>query len=189
MLEEIDWEQQWADHAPGFKDGLAHIPLPSGEEIVLLPGPGFGDYSHPTTRLVIELMEPYIPSHTVFDIGCGSGILSLAAAKMGANRLHCTDIDPDALIHTKKNILMSGDPSLFSFDKPKEKPIVLMNMITSEQQNAWKVHKLPFNLLITSGILATQKEEYLDFAIAQNWDLVKIREREGWLGCIFQESH
>lgn len=184
----IDWNEQWATFAPGFFDGKAHIELPSGEVIELLPGAGFGDYSHPTTKLMVSLMASYIPHQIVLDIGCGSGILSVAAAKMGAKKVFACDIDPEALVHAKQNGHLNGididtAPTL-SFSN---KPVVLMNMISSEQELAWNNWGCQFDTLITSGILTSAKESYLKFAKANGWKLIEEQESEGWLGFTFKE--
>ena len=186
MLKEIDWEEQWAIHAPDFHDGCAHIVLPTNQKIQLLPGPGFGDFSHPTTRLMIELMSSYVPGKNILDIGCGSGILSIASAKMGGTRIYCSDIDPAAIEHTKKNAAFNH-MSISTNLEGLKKPVVLMNMIFSEQIIAWQTHRLHFDKLMTSGILSSQREAYLAFATSQNWELMEEKESNEWLGFIFKE--
>ena len=72
------WDQQWELFAPQFKEGKAHIDLTDYgvcKTLQLYPGPGFGDLSHPTTRLVLQLMKPHLQQRLAIDIGCGSGIL------------------------------------------------------------------------------------------------------------------
>lgn len=187
MSSTIDWEEQWSVHAKNFYNGRAHIPLPTGDTVDLLPGPGFGDDSHATSRLMIELMAPHVVGKPVFDIGSGSGILTVAAAKMGAKQLFFCDIDPEAESHTLKNGAANG----FLFSKAQtfpEKPVVLMNMIAQEQAAAWEKQKCPFDRLITSGILKEQKDSYLKFAAQMGWTQVEERERGGWLGFIFKET-
>lgn len=182
----IDWQQQWALFAPKFINGKAHIGLPNGSEIELLPGPGFGDFSHPTTQLMISLMAEHVPNRVVFDIGCGSGILSVAAAKMGAKKVYACDIDPEAIAHTKENGQLNGVK--INFAQPKEKPIVLMNMISSEQHIAWKTNACPFETLICSGILLADKDNYMEFAKANSWELTHQEESQGWLGMAFKRE-
>ena len=246
------WEKQWELFAPNFKNGKAHIDLtPYGcpEILQLYPGPGFGDLSHPTTRIVLELMQPYIQNHAVLDIGCGSGILSLAAAAMGASEVYGYDIDPEAVEHAKKNATLytnnlknrefdkEGPQNLcserativnrqgasenkndetnptqsktdsssclcisrfqtkihFSTKPPKKIPsILLMNMISSEQAEAWSViedHIPSSAILITSGILKEKANEYLDWRQRQGWKKKKQLSEKGWIGFIFTSSH
>ncbi len=104
------WTQQWELFAPNFKNGKAHIETPGGT-IRLFPGPGFGDFSHPTTRLTLHLMRPYVKNESVIDIGCGSGILSFGAAAMGAKSVYGYDIDEEAVAHAKKTSLSTKAPS------------------------------------------------------------------------------
>ena len=96
---DIDWGVEWNAFSPYFQDGLAQIPLsdflPSSEEnLTLVPGPGFGDLSHPTTLLSLKLLAELAPNQTLIDLGCGSGILGLAALKWGAHFVYGLDIDP-----------------------------------------------------------------------------------------------
>ncbi|NGX26501.1 MAG: Ribosomal protein L11 methyltransferase [Chlamydiae bacterium] len=186
MSAEIDWEEQWAIHAPLFKDGKAQIKLPTHNTIELLPGPGFGDFSHPTTKLMVDLMTCLVPNEAIFDIGCGSGILSIAAAKMGAAKIFACDIDPEAVEHTKKNAALNQLDIVFE-TPPSCSPVILMNMIFSQQKIAWQQHKLPFTTLITSGILTTEKKDYLTFAYEQGWQLLNEASLDGWLGYVFKE--
>jgi ribosomal protein L11 methyltransferase len=179
------WEQQWELFAPDFRDGKAHIDLsPFGCKTVLqlLPGPGFGDLSHPTTRLMLKLMQPHVKGKTVIDIGCGSGILSVAAEAMGAKKVYGYDIDPDAVAHSRKN----SKTVTFSEKPPEEiepDTIFLMNMISSEQEQAWKLirPRVRGGILITSGILEKDKENYLN-----NRPFMKMAQEEAWVGFVFK---
>lgn len=190
----IDWEKQWADFAPHFKEGLARIDL-EGKTLLLKPGAGFGDLSHPTTRLVMTLMAPFVKGKTVFDIGCGSGILSIAAALLGAKKVYGIDIEDDAIQHSQENAKINYIESKVSFSKelnfvaiPKEPVLILMNMIESEQFQAWNslpmLHNTPATLVI-SGLLSTQTDSYLQLAKARNWSLHEKIEEDGWVGLVF----
>jgi len=188
-MQNINWNEQWALHAPYFDNGIARVPLSKKQEIILKPGPGFGDFSHPTTQLMIHLMTPYILKAAIYDIGCGSGILSLAALKLGAKTAIGVDIDPEAVEHAKENARLNKLSAHFSL-KRQEVPcdIVLMNMIFSEQKLAWKTHQRPAKWIVTSGILNEQKEAYLEQARLWNWELVEERSKEGWLALLFKNK-
>lgn len=188
MSAEIDWEEQWATYAPGFKNGKAHVKLPTQNTLELLPGPGFGDFSHPTTRIMVDLMTCFVSNETIFDIGCGSGILSLAAAKMGAKKVFACDIDEAAVKHTSQNAKLNHIDVEFNGPNNSPKPLVLMNMIFVEQRLAWEERKLPFKMLITSGILTTEKKDYLTYAYSQGWQLLHEASLHGWLGYVFMEK-
>jgi len=74
--------------------------------LYIQPGMAFGTSSHPTTRMCLELLEHYLrPGVTVLDVGCGTGILAIAAAKMGATYVHAIDIDPAAVQVARTNVV------------------------------------------------------------------------------------
>jgi len=176
------WEKQWELFAPNFKNGKAHIETPVGV-IQLLPGPGFGDYSHPTTRLTCKLMATYVPGKDVVDIGCGSGILSFAAAKMGARFVYGYDIDPEAVQHANQNLKLNPGPITFANQAPSiDQGVVVMNMISSEQLKAWKNHFRP-EMIITSGIL--EPDPYLAWTQTLGWQLHQALCEDGWYGFVF----
>ena len=132
----IDWENQWELHAPNFSKGVANVHLQEygGPHLSfqMVPGPGFGDLSHPTTQLMLYLMPPKILS-PVLDIGCGSGVLSIAAKMRGAPSVIGIDIDPNALMHAQNNAQLNGVTCRFekALSAVPENPLILMNMISS----------------------------------------------------------
>lgn len=203
LLPEIDWEAQWKQHGQGYKEGFLEIDTAAycncrkPSLIRLVPGPGFGDLSHPTTRLVMKLMANRIEGRKVLDIGCGSGVLSLAAIAMGAVEVCGIDIDPQAVEHARKNVVLNGMEKSVRFGLPEEAaawipkaPLVaLMNMIQSEQVVAWESlsrwhHAI--DCAVTSGILKEEKEVYLAQCDAWGFDPVEVREEEGWLGFVLK---
>jgi len=108
-----DWERAWMDRfrpmrfgrrlwiVPG---GMAIPPAPGNVEISLDPGLAFGTGTHPTTALCLEWLDAHAPgAKTVVDFGCGSGVLGIAAALLGAARVVCVDNDPQALESTAAN--------------------------------------------------------------------------------------
>ena len=113
----------------GYRDGLLHIDLhdfshdmqPSfwPEALKLKPGPGFGDLSHPSTRLVLKLMAKRIEGKAVLDVGCGSGILALAALSMGAASVCGIDIDQEALMHAEVNARLNDMQDAIKFVLPE----------------------------------------------------------------------
>lgn len=194
---EIDWHDQWAKHAPGFKDGLAHINfkqmgLHVEGNIVLAPGSGFGDLSHATTRLVLSMMCPHVAGQTVLDVGCGSGILSLAAAHFGAKSVYGIDIDNDAITHAQSNAALNNLSAVCHFGKhaPIRGDILLMNMIRLEQKEAFtslsEEHKR-FKKAFTSGILKEERTKYLELTRQWGWRCIQELQKSGWLGFYFEQ--
>jgi ribosomal protein L11 methyltransferase len=187
----VDWGAQWALFAEGFKEGKAHIDLsPFGGTGILrlYPGPGFGDLSHPTTRLMLQLMRGKVSKESIVDIGSGSGILTLAALLMGSGPSLGIDIDPDAIIHANENAKLNGLKARFSLQLPTltHTSIFLMNMIFPEQRG---VSPFRFNAhvkkWITSGVLEEQKAAYLAQAAQWGWRLEEEQSLEGWCGFVF----
>lgn len=176
----IDWHKQWALHAPDFQGGFVHV-KPFGFR--LKPGPGFGDLSHPTTQLMLDMLPSKI-SMPVVDIGCGSGVLSLAAHFAGAPEVYGIDIDDGAIAHAKENSELNNAPIFFGKTLPKipKRCLVLMNMISSEQQVAWKAQQRLRSYveeMIVSGIPVEERDRFL----ARNTygKLISMKEHEGWV--------
>lgn len=195
----VNWTEQWEHYAPNFKQGFAHIDLGLyGMKGILRlkPGAGFGDTSHPTTRLVLRLMANYIEGCTVIDIGCGCGILSLAALLNGASRAIGVDIDHEALAHADENSRVNTlDRVSFSKQLPTSlgtEPLIVINMISSEQRKAWEANKPAHSLscpVIASGILKSERLQYLDEVQKQRgWHLKEEVQEEEWLAFLFEQS-
>lgn len=195
----IDWEAQWKEHAPGFRDGFLTLEGDHGS-VRLRAGPGFGDLSHPTTRLVLERMRGVVKDRVFVDIGCGSGILSCCALMFGAKAAYGVDIDPQAVEHARKNAALNGMEHRFQCFLPGEftgkefigKCVAAMNMIQCEQEVAWD--SLPFlgthvDTIITSGILEVDERKYLD--LCQNrwgWTLMGKSVEGQWSSYTFQRK-
>jgi ribosomal protein L11 methyltransferase len=199
-VEEIDWQKQWADFAPRFENGLAHIDLETlgGPVLLLKPGAGFGDLSHPTTRLVLALMALHVKDKTVFDIGCGSGILSIAAILLRAKEAYGIDIERDAVKHSKENAQVNHVETKAHFSSalvpawiPHDPFVIVMNMIETEQTAAWQSLPVLHNkaaLVITSGLLSSQSQKYLKLTKSWGWTLLEEKEEEGWIGFVFSQK-
>lgn len=192
-LSEVNWEHQSALFSPYYKEGRIRIPLndfsSSLAVLDLLPGAGFGDLSHPTTRLMLRTMEEQVKNRFVLDIGCGNGILSLAASHMGALYTNGIDIDEEALSHaegnkqipTEKYVDFSSTPTLTLQQAPSW--VALMNMTFLEQKAAWGSlapwHK-KITTLVVSGILCEQADKYLEWMKQNNFEPLSSSEEDGW---------
>ncbi|MFT4571138.1 MAG: ribosomal protein L11 methyltransferase [Hyphomicrobiaceae bacterium] len=116
-LDPAVWTENWRRHFPRLEVGQRLIVLPPWEPlptdhrltIVINPGLAFGTGHHETTEGCLLLIDEMVgPGVTVADVGCGSGILAIAAAKLGAAACLATDIDPDALAATRENAVANG---------------------------------------------------------------------------------
>ena len=118
QLDADDWSEAWKAHYKPLRIGerllirplWIDMDLDAGDiEIALDPGMAFGTGTHPTTQLCLEALERLIrPAQEVLDLGSGSGILSIAAAKLGARRVLALDIDPIAVEATRDNAEANG---------------------------------------------------------------------------------
>lgn len=199
----VDWGVQWSNHSPDFKDYCLQVDLAKYTKLPLKyptlylnAGPGFGDLSHPTTRLMLALMAPHMKGKKVLDIGCGSGILSLAALFLGAEFAWGIDIEVEALAHAMENARLNNLEEKVSFMQPEEfmstppeDVIILMNMIRSQQQVAWgslpQIHNLP-TICITSGVLATERFIYLAECKERGWKLLDEQVQGDWMAFYFE---
>lgn len=183
MDQSIPWDMIWENHAPNFKDGLAHIPCGKNHSFPLIPGPAFGDGSHSTTRLVLKLLEPIAKDKIILDIGVGTGILSIASALLGAKHVYAFEIDPYAIDHAQTNISLNHLESVISINKtPETFDLVLINMISSEQKMAFAAYPFlrsqSYNLL-TSGILQEEVGVYLQNN--PHLTVTTLLEENGWV--------
>lgn len=118
VIDEQDWAEAWKAHYHTTRIGERIVVRPEWEEaeiqaddieIVMDPGMAFGTGTHSTTRLCLMSIEEMMrPGLQVLDLGCGSGILSIAAAKLGASKILAVDIDPLAVKSTEENIVRNG---------------------------------------------------------------------------------
>ncbi len=129
LLPDADWASAWMAHYRPQRVGrdlwvcpswLAP-PEPAAVNILLDPGLAFGTGDHPTTALCLEWLAEQPPrERDVIDYGCGSGILAIAALKLGARRAHAVDIDPQALRVTQENAERNGVLSRLTISLPEE---------------------------------------------------------------------
>lgn len=117
-LVQTDWAEAWKQHYARTKPGKWLVVVPAWEEepvepselpIRMDPGMAFGTGTHPSTQLCLILLERYLkPGDRVFDVGTGSGILSIGAARLGAGAILASDIDPVAVQATQENAALNG---------------------------------------------------------------------------------
>ena len=162
--------------------------------IVLDPGAAFGTGSHPTTRLCLKWLEANLPAlerPTLIDYGTGSGILTIAAMKLGALAAYGVDIDPRAVETARFNAEQNGVVAHFS-DVESELDVVGDVLVANILANPLRVlapllaaHTAPGGSLVLAGILDDQADEII--ARYREWfDLRVWRREEGW-ACIAGE--
>jgi ribosomal protein L11 methyltransferase len=168
-------------------------PNPAAVNLVLDPGMAFGTGSHPTTRLCLEWLERNIaPGNTLLDYGCGSGILAIAGAKLGASEVVGVDIDPQAVSAARANAERNAVSVRFG-DSAEKLEGSFDRVVANILSNPLKVlapaicaHVRPGGRLALSGILEEQAEELI--AIYAPWIALSVADmRDGWV-CLAGEK-
>ncbi|ANN79566.1 50S ribosomal protein L11 methyltransferase [Bordetella flabilis] len=177
----------WHRDDPGVPEFAEQDGAGQGVRIELDPGLAFGTGSHPTTHLCLAWLEAELPpGASVLDYGCGSGILAIAARKLGAGRTLAVDIDEQAVVATRDNARVNGvelQAMLPDALAAGHSDVVVANILS----NPLKVlapmlcgRVAPGGSLVLSGVLARQAEEVC--AVYARWLPMSVwRERDGWV--------
>jgi len=211
MVNEQDWANAWKEHYHPIAIGQkliivpAWLESPAPERVALRmdPGMAFGTGTHPTTQLCLEMVEGYclartIPeSDAVIDVGCGSGILSAAALKLGAGRALGVDVDPLAVQVSLENAQLNGVAERYQAGVGsvaeiragqfglRQAPLVLANILAPILIRLFGdgLAELvaPSGLLILSGILAGQVDDVVAVAQAHGCRLVEQKVIADWV--------
>lgn len=197
QIEDKDWEREWMDNFHPMQFGKRlwicpswrEVPDPNAVNVMLDPGLAFGTGTHPTTALCLQWLDSLdLNGKTVIDFGCGSGILAIAALKLGAEKAIGIDIDPQAILASENNAKANGvDDRLQLFlakDQPKElqADVVVANILAGPlKELAPNIITLvkPNGYLGLSGILATQAESVCE-AYQAAFSLDTVVEKEEW---------
>lgn len=140
QLEDKDWEREWMDNFHPMKFGerlwicpsWREAPEPNAVNVMLDPGLAFGTGTHPTTALCLTWLDSLdLSGKTVVDFGCGSGILSLAALKLGAEKVIGIDIDPQALQASLENAKRNGVEDRLELFLPKDQPTLKADVVVA----------------------------------------------------------
>jgi ribosomal protein L11 methyltransferase len=212
IIGETNWAEAWKQHYKPVSIGERLIIVPawldSPDEkripIRIDPGMAFGTGTHPTTQLCLELLETYTPSNgDVFDIGCGSGILSIAALKLGAARAYGVDVEAEAIPATQENAGSNGVSDNFHialgsvedikagiFDI-KQAPLVLANILAPILKRLLDGGMAdliaPGGVLILSGILEEQIDEMVAKINEHGLRVIEQRLIIDWVAIVVQK--
>ncbi|KHT31733.1 50S ribosomal protein L11 methyltransferase [Pectobacterium carotovorum] len=197
QLEDKDWEREWMDNFHPMQFGKRlwicpswrEIPDPNAVNVMLDPGLAFGTGTHPTTALCLQWLDGLdLEGKTIIDFGCGSGILAIAALKLGAARAIGIDIDPQAIQASRDNAQRNGVSESLELYLPKDQPadlsadVVVANILAGPlRELAPLISDLPKagGHLGLSGVLATQADGVAE-AYADKFTLDPVAEREEW---------
>ncbi len=196
-LEERDWVRTWMDdfHPMRFGERLwvcpSHQPPPdpAAINVMLDPGLAFGTGTHPTTSLCLSWLDGVeLARETVIDYGCGSGILAIAAAKLGACQVWAVDIDPQALLACDDNAADNDVAGKVALCEPPALPPVRADSLIANILAGPLIRLAPhFAKLVKpggrialSGILDYQAQE-VESAFVDWFDFGPSRRQEGWV--------
>jgi ribosomal protein L11 methyltransferase len=202
---EKNWNEEWEKNFnPVVIGGVCLIRAPFHPpqkefpcELVIEPKMAFGTGHHPTTAMIAEyLLESDLQNISLFDMGCGSGILGILASKRGAAKVEMADNDPDAVQNTLENIAKNkvcnarvhlGGVETITCKEPDiitaniNRPVLMENM-------AIFFRALKHGgLLVLSGIIREDAQMILDRASATGFSLKSISFRHEWVMCVFSK--
>lgn len=206
-IQDEDWMAAWKQHYKPIIIGKRlliqpiWIPLEPGEKrlaVKIDPSMAFGTGTHPTTQLCMEMLEDTVqPGKAVIDVGCGSGILSIGALKLGASHALAVDIDNAAIISTKENaaaneVLENIETGLGSVSEIlagqfslKQAPLVLANILAPVIIRLFDAGLAdltePGGTLVLSGILDTQAQGVVEAAQAKGLRFIEQRHINDWV--------
>ncbi|RKU14385.1 50S ribosomal protein L11 methyltransferase [Candidatus Poribacteria bacterium] len=216
-IEEDNWSDQWRSAFPPQKLGKRLVIAPTWDDIVpepsevlirLDPGMAFGTGQHPTTQLALELLEISIKgADAVADIGTGSGILAIAAAKLGAKRVDAVDLDATTIPIAQSNIQINKAESIIRLHQGdglnalerQKYPLIIANILTKVLLPMIPICPTflePAGRLILSGILVQEASQIEAQLEANGFRVLEVRQLkeshelaqtgENWIGILAQ---
>jgi ribosomal protein L11 methyltransferase len=213
-----DWAERWkAFHEPvlvSAPPGPAPVwirppwaaPREGALDLVIDPGQAFGTGAHPTTRLALELVLGVEPRGSFADLGCGSGVLAIAAARLGFAPVIAVDYEPAALDATRDNASVNGvqldriERVNLREDSPPEADVVVANLTRplllavaarmAEGPGARSPHALAPHALVLSGLLDAEADELVEAFTRRAWQRplaeAARRSAQGWTALLLQ---
>lgn len=203
-IQDEDWAENWKQYFHTEKVGDIIVIKPTWEDyeaspddvvIELDPGEAFGTGTHPTTAMCIRELETLVKGGmTVFDVGTGSGILSIAAARLGAAKITAVDYDSTALKVAKENIEQNHVADVITLGQSDilkqvegKADLVIANIIADiiiRLFDELEAHLNPGGSLLASGIIADRIGDVTEAALAHGFTIDKVVETGGWAAMV-----
>lgn len=199
-IKDSDWENSWKDYFDILNIGEKFVIVPTWREyennenkyvINIDPGMAFGTGGHETTSLCIKNLEKYVKHHdNIIDVGCGSGILSIAASYLTDGEIKAVDLDKLAVDVSRENFALNNlenriaveEASLLTKETKKYNVIVaniLAHIIELMLDDAYKLLE-DGGYYITSGIIKDKKDELLEKMLERGFELVEETSDNEW---------
>lgn len=207
-LQDEDWSDTWKQYFHTEKPGERVVIKPTWEEyapqgdevvIELDPGAAFGTGTHATTSMCISQLEKLVkPGMTVFDVGTGSGILSIISAKLGATNIQAVDYDDSVLKIVEENLEQNNVQDIISVAQSDlmqnvhgKAELVIANIIADiiiRLFDQLDEHLEQGGTLLTSGIIEDRIEDVLTAAEKHGYGVVERLENKGWACITFKRK-
>lgn len=182
-----DWHDRWRAFHRGVRVGPLwvgppwELPEPGAVAVAIDPGRAFGTGAHATTRLCLELLAE-LPRGALLDVGCGSGVIAIAAAKLGFAPVTAVDLDPQSIVATRANAAANGvELEVRTLDVLHDElpraDVAVANIALDAVEALGG--RLRARSVITSGYLASEQPVLAGFRI------VERRERDGWAADLY----
>lgn len=208
-IDDEDWSTSWKKYYKPFRLTDRVVIKPTWEEydvkpddivVEMDPGMAFGTGTHETTQMCSKLLDIYMKdSFQVLDIGCGTGILSIIAAKLGAQKVEAIDIDDVAVKVANENISINKEDSKITAFKgvltdlnqnDRKYDIIVANIIANVIVDLASV--IPYylkgndSLFITSGIIKERKQDVIDACKKSRMSCIETLEIGEWVAMVFK---
>ena len=205
-LREEDWANAWKEYffvqritrrlviVPSWRES-EYKAMPGDLVLLLDPGMAFGTGLHPTTRLCLRAVEEFVqPGDRVLDLGAGSGILAIAAARLGARSVEAIEIDPVAAKVCSDNVARNEVQDIVTVrhgtiqgtpDEPSDIALANITIRTLlDVHQGLAEHLRPGGLAVMSGVLAERADELQEALLAHGWQHVRTDQEQDWVALI-----
>ena len=199
-----DWAETWKEFFHTEKIGARTVIKPTWEEyeakageivVELDPGAAFGTGQHATTSLCIRALEDLVrPGMTVFDVGTGSGVLAIVAAKLGAKRVEAVDFDPVAVRVARENVRQNGAEDVVRTERSDllksvagKADLIIANIIADIIVRLFgevKGSLAAGGTMLLSGIIEDRLADVVEAAGRHGFSVEKIEQEKGWAAVI-----